>query len=245
MIFASNLIVSVFYALSLAFIAEPASGRRSTSPAPKAEAVPEYIQTVGKQGVLKYFHELAPFEQRSDEIFVGMMIDIWYKAYEYNLQGTLTAVPASHPAVGEGAYLSPAYELSPALNKPDFWACAVFGDRKIIDEQKKIFVPMSNRMAELTGFPGSVNEHLNSVIAGSGDRREHILITQRGRTADLLMMVIPPPFLVESRGYSSMPHGQNSLKLRVRCYPQDKMPDEIKALKTDYNAWPEVVKKHT
>ncbi|KAJ3792665.1 hypothetical protein GGU11DRAFT_749749 [Lentinula aff. detonsa] len=261
MIFASNLIVSVFYALSLAFIAESAPAGSSTSPAkppslPNAGEVPEYIQSVGKEGVLKHFHELVPFEQRSDELFVGMRMVLWYKAYEYNVQETLTAVPASGFDVGEGAYLSPAYGLyRPAQNNPDFWACAVFGDRKIIDEHKKassyacfqtpIFLPMSIRMAEVDGSPGIVNKYLNSAVAGSGDRRDHILITQHGPSASQLMMLIPPPFLVKSPGYSSMSHGQNSLKLRVRCYPQDEMPDEIKALKTDYNAWPEVVKKHT
>ncbi|KAH7876612.1 uncharacterized protein C8R40DRAFT_1068409 [Lentinula edodes] len=198
-----------------------------------ADLIPAY--KLREEGVRAHFHSLAPkkFEQEADEVFVGVRMVLWEKAYEYNALGTLSAIRASGLALGEGAYLSPGPGMfSPAKNDPDYWTCMVFANKEKFYEETKVYIPKSeDRTAHLMVY-------LDAMISGLAERHDHILLSDFENN---LMMLIPPPFLVKSPSHSYMEYGENRLKLRVRCYPPDELPHSIPT--AEWKKWPNVMWK--
>ncbi|KAJ3914260.1 hypothetical protein F5877DRAFT_82969 [Lentinula edodes] len=228
MIFPSNLLIFTYLALGIAFLVAKA--------APVNTWVPAY--KLGEKGARAHFHSLAPkkFEQEADEVFVGVRMVYWEKAYEYNFLGTLSTIPASGLALGQGAYLSPGLGMfSPAKNDPDeYWTCMVFANKDLIYNETKVYITKwEDRNAHLITY-------LNAAIPGLAERHDRILLSHFENN---LMMLIPPPFLVKtpSLHYSVPVYGTNHLKLRVRCYPPDELPHSIPT--AEWKKWPNVMWK--
>ncbi|KAJ3934435.1 MAG: hypothetical protein NXY57DRAFT_973260 [Lentinula lateritia] len=155
----------------------------------------------------------------------------WDKAYEYNFLGTLSAIPASGLALGEGAYLSPGSGMFPPAKKdPDhYWTCIVFANKDLIYNETKVYITKwEDRNAHLITY-------LNAAIPGLAERHDRILLSHFENN---LMMLIPPPFLVKtpSLHYYVPVYGTNHLKLRVRCYPSDELPHSIPT--AEWQKWP-------
>ncbi|KAJ4488722.1 hypothetical protein C8J55DRAFT_557722 [Lentinula edodes] len=223
MIFPSNLLISTYLALVIALLAAKAAPVDTHT-----DFIPAY--KLREKGVRAHFHSLAPkkFEQEADEVFVGVRMVYWEKAYEYNVLGTLSAIPASGLALGEGAYLSPGPGMfSPGKNNPKYWTCMVFANKEIIYEETKVYAP------ESPGHSIHLSFDLDSMIPGLAERHDHILLSDFEKN---LMMLIPRPFLVKSPSHSYMEYGENRLKLRVRCYPPDELPHSIPT--AEWQKWP-------
>ncbi|KAJ3811357.1 hypothetical protein F5876DRAFT_64857 [Lentinula aff. lateritia] len=226
---------------SCEFLSWPPYKQFSTSAllAAKAAPVDTWVPAykLGEKGARAHFHSLASmkFEQEADEVFVGVRVVLWQKAYEYNVLGTLSAIPASGLALGEGAYLSPGPGMfSPAKNDPEYWTCMVFANKEIIYKETKVYVTESeDGIAHLTRY-------LNAAIPGLAERHDRILLSNFENN---LMMLIPPPFLVKtpSLHYYVPVYGTNRLKLRVRCYPPDELPHSIPT--AEWQKWPNVMWK--